>query len=228
MLCLAIFFLALSGLLAVLAFRAGSQFVRVATPLDSERAPGETSPIIEFMMPEEIKTSSSQTVNISLRVNEDERSAGSQSRAEKSSPWVLNGDRIKSATANLVAAGFEISPPPELSKSTEDRDRLDWHWSLAPRQGQEGPQQVHLSVDVEVVPDDGQTYHPDPWSEIREIDVSPGGGSVSALGGVRMILSVVSSLAGLGLSIPFAYTLWKELRQRRVSKKTRRVGRHAG
>src|SRR5438093_13562625 len=98
MLCLAIFFLALSGLLAVLAFRAGSQFVRVATPLDSERAPGETSPIIEFMVPKEIKTSSSQTVSISLRVNEDERSAGSQSRAEKSSPWVLNGDRIKSAT----------------------------------------------------------------------------------------------------------------------------------
>jgi len=206
LLAVAVLFLVL-GLVA-----AGSSLVAETTPFDSERSPDEPSPtrdlVVEKEWPKEIDISSSQPVRLSLILDESGDSIGPRPTPGETSHYPLPGEFVlTSAEATLEGAGFEVRDVADREQSPQGRDRIDWEWSLAPRQ--QGPQTLSLRVDLEIVPADGGSPSYEGWTDRIEVKVLGPGKPFVDIGDFP-IVSLITGVLGSALSVPFLHALWKE------------------
>jgi len=108
------------------------------------------------------------------------------------------------ASAYLAAAAFGVMPVTSEEQSL-GQSTITWEWNIAAEK--DGVQAVNLSMEVEWRPvDGGQTVRRQVWRARIEIAVEK---PLISTGQVS-IVTLISGIAGSGLSIPFVYERVKD------------------
>lgn len=190
----------------------------------------ETRTVVEVEWPARMEVNRSDTIRITMvRTAEDtytatveveEHAAVVETPIPVGTPGAPVGEAFGPqyrafATASLTGTTFDISPATAIQRQPLDRDRITWEWNITTDKPGSQVLNAEIIVDWEPIGEEGETIEPQQvWSTRLEIPVN----KPFIATGQLSILSLAGSFLGSGLSIPWMYDRFKELRKPKAEK----------